>query len=117
LKRPYETVVIYDATLSDDAILGESGKVEEFLRKNAEFEQTVVMGKKHLAYPIRKKKAGVYHLYLYKGEGDVAGMLEKHLKLNESVLRHLSVARTSAPAQPAVVVSAPATAAVEKERA
>jgi small subunit ribosomal protein S6 len=117
LKRPYETVVIYDATLSDDTVQSESGKLEEFLRKNAEFEQTVVMGKKHLAYPIRKKKAGVYHLYLYKGEGDVAGMVEKHLKLNASVLRHLSVVRSASVVQPAVATSAPAAAAVAGERA
>ena len=96
MKRPYETVVIFDATLPDDAIKSESGKLEEFFRKNAEFEKTVVIGKKMLAYPIRKKKTGIFHLYLYIGEGDVAGKLEKHLKLNETVLRHLSVGRAQA---------------------
>jgi len=114
LKRPYETVVIYDATLPDEAIAAEHGKLEEFFRKNAEFEQTVVMGKKYFAYPIGKKKTGVYYLYLYRGEGDLAGMVEKQLKLNESVIRHLSVARTVS-ARPAAAV--PAQQAVEGERA
>ncbi|HUI91301.1 MAG TPA: 30S ribosomal protein S6 [Chitinivibrionales bacterium] len=93
MKRPYESVVIFDATLPEITIHGENAKLEEFFRKNAAFEKTVVMGKKMLAYPIRKKKTGIFHLYLYSGEGDVAGKLEKHLKLNETVLRHLSVGR------------------------
>ena len=108
MKRPYETVVIFDATLPDDAIKSESGKLEEFFRKNAEFEKTEVMGKKYLAYPIRKKKTGIFHLYLYNGDGDVAGKLEKHLKLNETVLRHLSVGRVAA-AQKAPVAASTST--------
>ncbi len=115
MKRPYETVVIYDATLPDDAIQKESGKIEEFFRKNAEFERTEVLGKKYLAYQISKKKTGVYHLYLFNGDGDVAGKLEKYLKLNESVLRHLSVVRNPGAAKPAKETVA--TVAVEGEKA
>ncbi len=117
MKRPYETVAIYDATLPDDTIQSEIGKLEEFLKKNTEFEQTVVMGKKYLAYPIRKKKTGIFCQYLYNGEGDVAGKVEKHLKLNEAVLRHLSVVRSPNAAKPVKALSEPAPAAAEKERA
>ncbi len=117
MKRPYETVVIYDATLPDDTIQSESGKLEEFLRKNAEFERTEVLGKKYLAYHIRKKKTGIYHVYVYKGEGDVAGKLEKFLKLNESVLRHLSVVRNPNVTKPAKEAPAAAPVAAEGEKA
>ncbi len=116
MKRPYETVAIFDATLSDDAVTGEIGKLEEFIRKNSEFERTEVLGKKHLAYPLRKKRSGVYCLYLYKGEGDIAGKVEKHLKLNEAVLRHLSVVRTTSPAKPAQPVAEQAAAPAEQGR-
>jgi small subunit ribosomal protein S6 len=115
LKRPYESVVIFDGTLSDDAISGESGKIEEFLTKNAQFESTVVWGKRHLAYPIRKKKTGVYHLFLYQGEGNVAAKLDKFLKLNETVLRHLSVVRVDRPVKPALAVAAPSAGAPSTE--
>jgi small subunit ribosomal protein S6 len=117
LKRPYETVVIFDATLPDDTIKSESGKLEEFLKKNAEFEKTEVMGKKYLAYPISKKKTGVYYLYLYKGEGDVAGKLEKYLKLNEAVVRHLSVVRSENNRKPAQEVPVQVPRPIEEERA
>ena len=111
MKRPYESIVIFDGALSDDAISGESGKIESFLSKNAEFESTVVWGKRHLAYPIRKKKTGIYHMFLYKGEGNIAGKLEKFLKLNDAVLRHLSVVRVDRPAKGGLAVAAPGVAA------
>jgi small subunit ribosomal protein S6 len=107
LKRPYETVVIFDATLPDTTIQSENAKLEEFFRKNAEFEKTEVMGKKMLAYPISKKKTGIFHLYLYSGEGDVAGKLEKYLKLNETVLRHLSVGRVAGVPKAPVAAATP----------
>jgi small subunit ribosomal protein S6 len=116
LKRPYETIVIFDGSLPDDAVKAEHGKVEEFLSKNAEFEKADVMGKRHLAYPIRKKKMGIYYLYLYKGEGDVAGKLEKFLKLNDRVLRHLSVVRSSFVPRPPRELRKPETAP-EQEKA
>jgi small subunit ribosomal protein S6 len=114
LKRPYETVVIFDATLPDETIQSENAKLEEFIRKNAEFEKSELMGKKYLAYTIRKKKTGIYYLYLYKGDGDVAGKLEKHLKLNESVLRHLSVVRSENSAKPNMTTPLPIP--IEEER-
>jgi small subunit ribosomal protein S6 len=113
LKRPYETVVVYDATLPDDAIHGEIGKMEEFFKKNSDFERTEVMGKKYLAYTIRKKKSGVYCLFLYSADGDLAGTLDKHLKLNDAVLRHLTVVRAPSSTKRAQAVAAP----VEQERA
>lgn len=87
--------MIFDGTLPEDAVQKESAKIEEFIKLNAEFERTDIWGKKSLAYTIRKKKAGVYHLFIYKGDSEknYAGKIDKLLKLNESVLRHLTVVR------------------------
>jgi len=97
LKRPYESIVIFDGTLSEDTITSESGKIQEFISRNAEFEKLDVWGKKYLAYTINKKKNGVYHRFVYSGEGNLAAMLDKFLKLNDNVLRHLTVVRVDRP--------------------
>lgn len=95
MKQTYETVVIFDGTLSEETIRKENGKIEDFLKLNTEFEKTDVWGKRFLAYMIKKKKSGVYHLYIYQdqSEHNVAQKIEKLLKLNDSVLRHLTVIR------------------------
>ncbi len=93
MKKPYESVVVFDGTLPDDVLHKEQQQIEEFLKRNSSFEKTDVWGKKPLAYQIRKKKTGYYCMFLYEGEGDVALALARHIKLNESVLRHLTVVR------------------------
>jgi small subunit ribosomal protein S6 len=91
--RPYETAVVIDGTLSDDAIQREQQQLEDFFKSNSEFESVDVWGKRALAYTIRKKKSGHYAIFNYKAEGGVPAAFEKHIKLNESILRHLTVVR------------------------
>lgn len=93
MKRPYETVIVFDGTQSDDVLHKEQAQIEEFLKQNAVFEKTDVWGKRGLGYPIKKKRLGYYCLFLYEGEGDVIGSLERQMKLNERVLRYLTVVR------------------------
>jgi small subunit ribosomal protein S6 len=93
VKRPYETVIVFDGTQSDDVLHKEQAELEDFLKKNASFEKTDVWGKRGLAYPIKKKKIGYYCLFLYEGEGGIVGAIEHQIKLNERVLRHLTVVR------------------------
>lgn len=93
MKRPYESVIVFDGTLSDDVLHKEQQQIEEFLKQNCDFGKTDVWGKKALAYQIRKKKTGYFCMFVFEGEGDIAAALERHIKLNESVLRHLTVVR------------------------
>ena len=93
MKRPYESMVVLDGTLPDDIIQKEQKQIEELLKQNAQFEKTDVWGKRVLAYTIRKKKTGVFCLFLFEGEGSAVIALDKYVKLNTNVLRHLTVVR------------------------
>ena len=91
MKRAYESVIVFDGTLADETLDKERGAIEEFFKSTADFNKTEIWGKRKMAYPIRKKQSGYYCLFLYEGEGDVVKSLESKIKLNENVLRHLSV--------------------------
>lgn len=93
MKQSYETVMIFDGTLPDETIQKECTKLEEFIKLNAEFERVDVWGKRQLAYMINKKKTGIYLVYYFKAESkaDIANKIDKYLKLNETVIRHLTV--------------------------
>lgn len=93
MKRPYETTVVFDGTLADDVLHKEQAQLEELLRQNASLEKTEVWGKRAMAYPIRKKRLGHYCLFLYQGESAATAALERQLRLNERVLRYLTIAR------------------------
>jgi small subunit ribosomal protein S6 len=117
VKRPYETVVVFDGTLPEDTLAKEQSKVQSLIQEHAEFEKIDAWGRREMTYEIRKKKAGYYCVYYYLGDGPVAGKIERGLRLNENVLRFLSVVRNTkmdgiGPGHPAVK----AVAAPEPER-
>lgn len=49
-------------------------------------------GLRLLAYPIKKQKKGFYTTFLFDGPAGIVGKIEEKMRLNESVLRFLSVA-------------------------
>lgn len=86
-------MVVFDGTLPDDVIQKEQKQIEDLLKQNAQFEKTDVWGKRQLAFTINRKKTGVYCLFQFEGEGTAVTALDKHIKLNTNVLRHLTVVR------------------------
>jgi small subunit ribosomal protein S6 len=93
MKRPYEAMVVFDGTLPEDALQKEQKSFEDLLAQHAEFEKTDIWGKKTLAYPIRKKRTGYYCLFLFSANGDLVPVIDKHVKHNDRILRHLTVVR------------------------
>jgi small subunit ribosomal protein S6 len=121
VKRPYETCIVFDGSLPEETISKEQAKLQALIKDNGDFETIDVWGRRELAFPIGKKKVGFYCLFLYSGEGDLNGKIEKALKMNETVLRYLVVVRdptkpgTSAVAAAMAGKEAAATAAPRSE--
>lgn len=59
-------------------------------------------GRRRLAYPIQKKAEGVYHLVVFEANPETLDEINRVLKIDDTVLRHLSTkhiegSKTSAP--------------------
>lgn len=88
----YETTFVSRVDLSDDAVAAIQNKLSQVV---AEYGGEVVLtedwGKRKLAYTIGKETRGQYNYFVYSGKGTVVAEIERHLRLNENVLRFLSV--------------------------
>lgn len=88
--RLYELTVILDADIEDHkAAVDEIADVARGL--GAEIEKIDLWGKKHLAYPIKKKQEGYYALIVMKAPPDELVELDRVLSLRTQVIRHLVV--------------------------
>lgn len=88
----YETLFVIKPTLTEEEIVAEIAKVKDVLTKEgAELLATNDMGMRKLAYPVEKNDRGYYTVLFYKGEGTVINELERNLKINEEVLKFLTV--------------------------
>jgi len=87
----YETIVVFDGALPQDAIEKESKKVEELLSANGKIVKIDEWGKRVLAYQIDKKTTGFYALFVYEFNGNAGKFIEDNFKFNENIIRYLTV--------------------------
>jgi len=88
----YETLFVVKPTLTEEEITAQITKVKDILAKEgAELVGTNDMGMRKLAYPVQKNDRGYYTVLFYKAEGTVISELERNLKINEDVIKFLTV--------------------------
>jgi small subunit ribosomal protein S6 len=88
----YETTFITKSEMSDDALKALKDRLTAVVAQfNGELVINEDWGKRKLAYPISKETRGQYTYFVYTGKGDVVHEMERNLRLNDQVLRFLSV--------------------------
>ncbi len=88
----YETLFVVKPTLTEEEIKSQVEKVKAILEKEgAELIAADDMGMRKLAYPVQKNSRGYYTVLLFKTEGDTISELERNLRINEEVIKFLTV--------------------------
>ena len=97
--RYYETLYIVNPTLENEALDTTMGEIGTELEKTkSKLINHRVWGKKRLAYQIDKQKYGSYILLQFEGgEQDKMNEFDTWMKLNNTVLRHMTVALDDKP--------------------
>ncbi|GAB4389063.1 MAG: 30S ribosomal protein S6 [Thermodesulfovibrionales bacterium] len=88
----YETLVIIDASLSDEAITAATDKIKEVITSSGgEVLKVDPWGRRRLAYEIKKQARGFYALVLYKAPPETIKKLEEFFKVQDTVVKYLNV--------------------------
>ena len=90
--KDYEVVFIIDPGCDDSQVDREVDTVKELIASgNGTVLDTELWGRRRLAYDIRKKREGTYVLIRFKGDPALLAEMARRFKLNEAILRHLTV--------------------------
>jgi small subunit ribosomal protein S6 len=65
----------------DTVVSGAGGKTEKIDK----------MGRRRLAYRVKKQREGLYILFTFEGNGDTVREFERRLKVTDSVIKYLAV--------------------------
>lgn len=88
----YETTFILEPGLDETRVGEEVDRVSGWIKDlGGEVLEVQRWGKRRLAYEIHKKRDGIYTMFLYQGPGALVKEIERRLRLNESVMRVLTV--------------------------
>lgn len=90
--REYETTFIIQPEISDEGIGQLHGRIDTLLERHKATRLLYDdMGRRKLAYEIRKFQKGHYWTVFYLDTGAAIPELERLLRLEESVLRYLTI--------------------------
>jgi small subunit ribosomal protein S6 len=87
--RPYEVMVILNATLEEDAIRAQIDRAQEIIRTNGGTPNRVDRwGKRRFAYEVKHQWEGYYVLIEATSEPVAMAELDRALHLADDVVRH-----------------------------
>jgi small subunit ribosomal protein S6 len=90
--RFYETTVVLSPTSDEAATLHEIEKITQTITGGSgSLVATQRWGTKRMAYPIQKHAQAQYIHFVYQAPPAVPAKLESMFRINENVLRHLTV--------------------------
>ena len=88
----YESVFIAAPTVAPDTMDGLVASFEEVIAgQGGVLSNTIRWGRRTLAYEIKKFREGIYTIFEYEGDGATVKELERRLRLNDSVLKFITV--------------------------
>lgn len=88
----YEIMFIVRNTIEDEAVKKEADALQSLITsdkgKIIEFKE---MGKRKLAYPIKKELTGTYYVMVVEANHETIKEFDRKVLINENVLRHLII--------------------------
>lgn len=90
--RTYEVMYIVDTETADEKIAKLNEAVGNLIEKEG---GTIVrmddLGRRKMAYPIKKKNEGYYVLFEIEGSGQEIAELERRMRVNDMIVRYITV--------------------------
>jgi small subunit ribosomal protein S6 len=90
--QTYESTLILSPILPEADWAARVSKYEGLITAaGGEIKKKEIWGIRKLAYPIRHRVQGYYIFFQYQAPGEVPRELERNIRLDEEILRHLTV--------------------------
>ena len=87
----YETIIIIDPKLDDEACAGVTSRFTDMIAKDGEVESTEVWGRRKLAYPIQKNNEGYYVLINFSSNPEFIDELNRIYNITDEIIKHIIV--------------------------
>lgn len=88
----YELTFITKADISDDAQKAIVEKMKGIIEAHGgQMLQVEDWGRRKLTYPIKKESRGLYTHILYTGNNSCVAELERNIRINETIIRYLTI--------------------------
>jgi small subunit ribosomal protein S6 len=91
--RDYELLFVLDPSLDEETKANLIETVKGVINAGGEAGEADVWGDRKLAYKIGKNSTGYYVVVPFKADADLPKELDRRLRINENVMRHIIVSQ------------------------
>ena len=87
----YERVVIIDPAVAEEKVKELSQKFTDIINNDGKVEKVEELGKKRLAYEVKKNKEGYYVVINFEANPELISELERNYRIMDEVIKFITV--------------------------
>ncbi len=87
----YESIIIVNPNVDEEGLKALEEKFTGLINENGKVESVENMGKKKLAYEIKKFSEGTYLLFNFESQPSAIAELERIYRITDEILKHIVV--------------------------
>lgn len=87
----YESVIIVKPTVDDDHLKEIEKTFTDLINKNGKLEKIDEMGKRKLAYEVKKNTEGIYVVFYFEAEPTLIEELERYYRISDDIIKFIDV--------------------------
>ena len=87
----YESVIIINPSADEDKVKALIDKFSDLINKQGKVEKVDTLGKRKLAYEVKKNKEGIYVVIYFEAEPTLIAELERNYRITDEVIKFIVV--------------------------
>jgi small subunit ribosomal protein S6 len=91
IMNKYESVVIIDPAVEEDKVKELSQKFTDIINNDGKVEKVEDLGKKKLAYEVKKNKEGYYIVINFEANPNLISELERNYRIMDEVIKFITI--------------------------
>ena len=99
----YESIIIINPSVDEEGIKSLIKKFTDIINNEGKVESVEELGKKRLAYEIKKNKEGYYTLFNFEAKPELIAELERNYRIEDNVMKFITVKKEEKEENPYII--------------
>ena len=87
----YESVVIINPTVDEESMKALIAKFTEIINKDGKVEKVDELGKRKLAYDVKKFDEGFYAVFYFEANPNLITELERNYRITDEIIKFMTI--------------------------
>ena len=87
----YESVIIINPNVDEEGTKAVVQKFTDLINSDGKVEKVDELGKKKLAYEVKKNKEGYYTVFNFEAKPELIAELERNYRIDDSVMKFITI--------------------------